>query len=83
MESKEAEPSSVKEDIPNVVEIDENIDRPGAALLKELWQDESGAFGRQTLKKWKSFADWMQNKELLPKSVKPEDAFTDKYSLKE
>ena len=64
-------------------EIDENIDRPGAALLKELWQDESGAFGRQTLKKWKSFADWMQNKELLPKSVKPEDAFTDKYSLKE
>ena len=64
-------------------EIDENIDRPGAALLKELWQDDSGAFGRQTLKKWKSFADWMQNKELLPNSVKPEDAFTDKYSLKE
>ena len=63
--------------------IDENIDRLGAALLKELWQDDSGAFGRQTLKKWKNFADWMQNKELLPKSVKPEDAFTDKYSLKE
>lgn len=64
-------------------EIDENIDRLGADLLKELWQDEKGAFGKQTLKKWKDFADWMQNKNLLPKSVNPEDAFTDKYSLKE
>ena len=64
-------------------EIDENIDRPGAALLKEFWQDEKGDFGRQTLQKWKNFSDWMQDKNLLPESVNTKEAFTDKYSLKE
>ena len=63
-------------------EIDENIDRPGAELLKDLWQDEHGKFGRQTENKWRKFATWMQDNKLIDKSLDPVDAFTDRFSLK-
>ena len=63
-------------------EIDENIERPGAELLRDLWQDDQGKFGKQTEAKWRKFTEWMQDKELLDKSLDPADAFTDRYSLK-
>ena len=60
-------------------EIDESIDRPGADLLVEEWQDSSGDFGVQKLDKWQSFSNWMFNKGLLTKQIVAEDAFTNKF----
>ena len=60
-------------------EIDESIDRPGADLLVEEWQDSSGGFGVQKLDKWQSFSNWMFNKGLLTKHIVAEDAFTNKF----
>tara|TARA_B100000749_G_scaffold145097_1_gene111330 strand:- start:414 stop:1403 length:990 start_codon:yes stop_codon:yes gene_type:complete len=61
-------------------EIDEKIDRPGADLLKVLWQDENGDFGKQEEGKWVAFATWMQEKGLLDKSIDARDAYFDEYT---
>lgn len=58
-------------------EIDESIDRPGADLLRLLWQDENGRFGKQKESKWVKFAEWMQRKGLLDSGVNGTDAYTD------
>lgn len=63
-------------------EIDEKIDRPGADLLQQLWQDEEGKFGRQNRDKWVGFAEWMQENGLLSEDVDARKAFTDEYSSK-
>jgi len=63
-------------------EIDEKIDRPGADLLQQLWQDNEGKFGRQNRDKWVGFAEWMQENGLLSENVDAKKAFTDEYSLK-
>ena len=63
-------------------EIDENIDRPGADLLQELWKGKGGKFGTQEEVKWASFTEWMQKKGIINKDVDPNDAFTDRYSNK-
>ena len=61
-------------------EIDEKIDRPGADLLKVLWQDENGDFGKQEEGKWVAFATWMQEKGLLDKSIDARDAYFNEYT---
>ena len=63
-------------------ETDETIERPGADLLQELWQDEEGKFGRQNRDRWVGFAEWMQENGLLSENLDANKAFTDKYSLK-
>lgn len=63
-------------------EIDENIDRPGASLLQELWQDTDGNFGGQKEDKWADFVGWMQQKGLLELDFDAREAFTNDYGAK-
>ncbi len=63
-----------------VPEIDADIDRPGANLLKTLWQDEDGNFGTQKLEKWESFSNWMHENQITDNLVDPSKSFTDQYT---
>jgi len=63
-----------------VPEIDADIDRPGANLLKNLWQDEDGNFGTQKLEKWESFSNWMHDNQITDNLVNPSKSFTDQYT---
>lgn len=61
-------------------EIDEAVERPGAALLAPLWKEGQTPFGHQDGRKWADFTRWMQENGLLNASVKAEDAFTDRFT---
>ena len=60
-------------------EVDEKIERPGAALLAPLWKTDTIPFGTQDAAKWESFTRWMQANGLLGSQVKAQDAFTNRF----
>jgi ABC-type nitrate/sulfonate/bicarbonate transport system substrate-binding protein len=60
-------------------EVDEKIERPGAALLAPLWKADKAGFGRQEAAKWESFTQWLQASGLLANHVKASDAFTNRF----
>ena len=62
-----------------VPELDENIDRPGADLLKQLWQDEKGKFGGQKESKWIGFSQWMKENDIINNDLDASSAYTNKY----
>ena len=62
-----------------VPELDENIDRPGADLLKQLWQDETGKFGSQKESKWIGFSQWMKENDIINDDLDVSSAYTNKY----
>ncbi len=60
----------------NKGEIDEDIDRPGADLLVELWQLPSGGgFGTQEPGRWNSFVQWMKDNDMLAQSLDASAAY--------
>ncbi len=60
----------------NKGEIDEDIDRPGADLLVELWQLPSGGgFGTQEPDRWNSFVQWMKDNGMLEPSLDASAAY--------
>ncbi len=60
----------------NKGEIDEDIDRPGADLLVELWQLPSGGgFGTQEPERWNSFVQWMKDNGMLEPSLDASAAY--------
>jgi putative hydroxymethylpyrimidine transport system substrate-binding protein len=61
-------------------EVDEKIERPGAALLAPLWQTDTLAFGTQETARWEHFTRWMQASGLLALHVQASDAFTNRFS---
>jgi putative hydroxymethylpyrimidine transport system substrate-binding protein len=61
-------------------EVDEKIERPGAALLAPLWKTDTIPFGTQDAAKWENFTRWMQANGLLGSQVKAQDAFTNRFS---
>ncbi len=60
-------------------EVDEKIERPGAALLAPLWKTDKTPFGMQDAAKWESFTQWLQANGLLASHVKAADAFTNRF----
>ena len=62
-----------------VPELDENIDRPGADLLRQLWQDEKGKFGGQKESKWIGFSQWMKENDIINDDLDASSAYTNKY----
>jgi len=60
-------------------EIDEAIDRPGAALLAPLWVADAPKVGHQTRSRWVDFAKWMQDNNLLNKSLDATQAYTNDF----
>ena len=51
-------------------EIDQDIDRPGADLLVDLWQlPDGGGFGTQTPARWDGFVGWMKENEMIDASL--------------
>src|SRR5919108_3781188 len=60
-------------------EVDEKIERPGAALLAPLWKTDKAPFGTQDAAKWESFTQWLQANGLLASQVKAADAFTNRF----
>ena len=60
-------------------EVDEKIERPGAALLAPLWKTDKTPFGMQDAAKWESFTQWLQANGLLASHVKAGDAFTNRF----
>ncbi len=62
-----------------VPELDENIDRPGADMLKKLWQDETGKFGSQKESKWIEFSQWMKENDIIKDDLDASSAYTNKY----
>jgi len=63
-------------------EIDEDIDRPGADLLQDLWKGKNGRFGTQEEVRWVSFSNWMKARGIIDENLDPKAAFTDKFSTK-
>ena len=61
-------------------EIDEDIDRPGADLLQDLWKGKNGRFGTQEERRWVSFSNWMKARNIIDANLDPKAAFTDKFS---
>ena len=60
----------------NPGEIDEDIDRPGADLLVEMWQLPSGGgFGTQEPARWNSFVQWMKDNDMLEQSLDASAAY--------
>ena len=60
----------------NPGEIDEDIDRPGADLLVEMWQLPSGGgFGTQEPARWNSFVQWMKDNDMLNQSLDASAAY--------
>ena len=60
----------------NPGEIDEDIDRPGADLLVEMWQLPSGGgFGTQEPARWTSFVQWMKDNDMLEQSLDASAAY--------
>jgi len=64
----------------NNEEIDEKIERPGADLLVEVWKTESGGFGTQDPSRWRAFAQWMKEHNLLPPDLVETEAFTTRFT---
>jgi len=63
-------------------EIDEDIDRPGADLLQDLWKGKNGRFGTQEEARWVSFSNWMKVRGIINENLDPKAAFTDEFSAK-
>ncbi|HIC19105.1 TPA: hypothetical protein EYO77_13430 [Candidatus Poribacteria bacterium] len=61
-------------------EIDEDIDRPGADLLQDLWKGKNGRFGTQEEVRWVSFSNWMKARNIIDANLDPKAAFTDEFS---
>ena len=60
----------------NPGEIDEDIDRPGADLLVEMWQLPSGGgFGTQEPARWNGFVQWMKDNDMLDQSLDASAAY--------
>jgi hypothetical protein len=60
-------------------EVDEKIERPGAALLAPLWKAGKPPFGTQDAAKWENFTQWLQASGLLAPHVKAGEAFTNRF----
>jgi len=60
-------------------EVDEKIERPGAALLAPLWKTDTTPFGMQDASKWENFVRWMQTNGLLGSQVQAADAFSNRF----
>ena len=57
-------------------EIDQDIDRPGADLLADLWQlPDGGGFGTQTPQRWDSFVGWMKENGMIDASLESSAAY--------
>ena len=63
-------------------DIDESIDRPGAALLQKLWTDSNGDFGSQTYDKWNNFGNWMKDNDIISRDLDIDSAYTGIYFSK-
>lgn len=60
-------------------DVDADIERPGADLLKPVWKTSSADFGEQDSARWESFAKWMHDNGLLPDEVDSSKAFTSQF----
>ena len=55
--------------------LDPEIETKSLAILMPLMNEEGQPFGRQETESWENVRAWLVEKELIPESVKAEDAF--------
>jgi putative hydroxymethylpyrimidine transport system substrate-binding protein len=60
-------------------EIDQDIDRPGAALLAPLWIADAPEVGWQDRSRWVDFAAWLQDNSLIDESLDATQAYTNEF----
>lgn len=55
--------------------LDPEIETKSLAILLPLMNEEDKPFGRQEMESWENVRAWLVEKDLIPESVKAEDAF--------
>jgi hypothetical protein len=58
--------------------LDKTVTEKGIELLIPDWKSASPAFGAQDPARWKSYADWMASRQLIPAALDASAAFTTK-----
>ncbi len=53
--------------------------RRSQAWLSPLYQDDAQRWGEQKLEVWQRYADWMADRDLLPRRIEAEEAFTNEF----
>jgi putative hydroxymethylpyrimidine transport system substrate-binding protein len=57
-------------------DLDREVEAAGLELLIPAWTEEVPAFGVQTADRWREYAAWMAENDLIPADLDPEAAFT-------
>lgn len=59
---------------------DRELEAVSIQMLAPLWTEGASHFGEQTAERWRDYADWMVNNELLDPDVEVDEAFTDEFA---
>lgn len=57
-------------------ELDRAVEATGLDLLAPVWTEAGSAFGAQTPRRWRAYAQWMAGRGLIPNDLDPDAAFT-------
>lgn len=57
-------------------DLDRDVEAEGIDLLIPAWTEDVPAFGVQTAGRWREYAAWMAENDLIPADLDPEAAFT-------
>jgi putative hydroxymethylpyrimidine transport system substrate-binding protein len=76
MEDFSAATDAMVEEYPDT---DRDLEADSIVMLAPLWTEGADYFGQQTDERWRDFADWMIDRELLDADTSVDEAFTNEF----